>query len=47
MLGKFSKIKRIRKHGFMDRLKNHPKVLKSRRAKGRKSLAVTIHSKAK
>lgn len=47
MLGKFSKIKRIRKHGFMERSQNHPGVLKSRRAKGRKSLAVTIHSKAK
>ncbi len=47
MLGKFSKIKRIRKHGFLDRLRKHKNVLKSRRSKGRKRLAVTIHSKAK
>lgn len=45
MLAKFSKIKRRRKHGFLKRLRDSVNVLKSRRAKGRKRLAVTVHSK--
>ncbi|MFA5948241.1 MAG: 50S ribosomal protein L34 [Candidatus Gracilibacteria bacterium] len=42
MLGKLKKRKRLRTHGFRSR---SAKVLNSRRAKGRKSLAVTVHSK--
>ena len=45
MLGKLSKTKRRRKHGFLKRLREQVNVLKSRRSKGRKRLAVTIHSK--
>ncbi|MDF2379393.1 MAG: 50S ribosomal protein L34 [Candidatus Gracilibacteria bacterium] len=42
MIGKFSKVKRTRKHGFRSRLKTTlgKKMLARRRAKGRKSLAV-------
>lgn len=36
------KVKRARKHGFLARMKSHSgkKVLKNRRAEGRKSLTV-------
>ncbi|MFH1533914.1 MAG: 50S ribosomal protein L34 [Nitrospirota bacterium] len=43
MLGKLKKRKRLKKHGFR---KTSDSVLKSRRAKGRKSLAPTVHSKS-
>jgi ribosomal protein L34 len=42
MLGKLKKRKRLKTHGFR---KTRKKVLKKRRAKGRKSLAPTVHSK--
>ena len=42
MLGKLKKRKRLRKHGFLSRTMS---VLKKRRAKGRKSLTVSINSK--
>ncbi|MBL4694949.1 50S ribosomal protein L34 [Candidatus Gracilibacteria bacterium] len=51
MLGKLKKGKRLRKHGFMSKKRMWKKsgkatpVIKGRRAKGRKSLAVTVHSK--
>ncbi|MFH1218528.1 MAG: 50S ribosomal protein L34 [Candidatus Peregrinibacteria bacterium] len=44
MLAKLKKRKRLRTHGFRSRSAS---VLKSRRAKGRKSLTVSIHSKPK
>jgi large subunit ribosomal protein L34 len=42
---KTSKIKRIRTHGFRSRntSKDGRKVLKRRRAVGRKRLAITVH----
>jgi large subunit ribosomal protein L34 len=40
---KSQKLKRVRKHGFMARMKTHGgrKMLKRRREEGRKQLAVT------
>ncbi|MFA6992621.1 MAG: 50S ribosomal protein L34 [Candidatus Gracilibacteria bacterium] len=42
MLRKFSKIKRIRTHGFRSKSAS---VLNARRRKGRKRLATTVHAK--
>lgn len=43
-LTKSKKIKRIRKHGFLVRMKSHDgrKMLKRRRDQGRKELAVSL-----
>lgn len=42
MLEKLKKRNRLKTHGFLTR---SPKVLARRRAKGRKQLTVSIHSK--
>ena len=41
------KLKRLKKHGFLTRMasKDGAKVIKRRRSKGRKKLAVTISKK--
>lgn len=43
-LTKSKKIKRVRKHGFLSRMKSHDgqKVIKRRRDQGRKELAISL-----